>query len=511
MIIDSSQSISQMSHSTEDSDILVFNIQGLNSDPEKENAPDSLAKDQIDGNDKIWKAEVSAPSIENDERINVNLEPIQTEIQKEFVLKGDDDHEVEEASPNIVNDATQVLFGIGDKIINGISTCKTDPKLTKNAESCGVEREVMLDALEPETHSDGSSVLPKSESKNASLLHTQPSSLKDPQKPFSLIQTPDIQSSMQFGPFIRERYVSGRIDSREHGRIPEVQISIQEDTNIEFHDSIESEASSAKGNAIQNDVTGYERLLPSKNGDDYNEVTTDRAAEIIDDDFRVSGITRYVEVTTRQDILSDTQELSTTCSSMETHESESIPVSAVLLKSVGPLCPTTSRQHVETQHASTEHPFLSSESSALSIPPSSSITTDSVEYECIEPSKSSPTLPSGKDLKRKIPPIDSTCSEATQPQGKEALFAELKAIKIASITARNTAIEADIASKFSRLQEINKELKAPAIDTVKHHIKLLHDYNDIRDIGQGLIGMIAEQRGVRIGDLYEEFGVGLQD
>lgn len=51
----------------------------------------------------------------------------------------------------------------------------------------------------------------------------------------------------------------------------------------------------------------------------------------------------------------------------------------------------------------------------------------------------------------------------------------------------------------------------PAAETVKQHIKLLHDYNDIRDIGQGLIGMIADNRGVRIGEIYGEFGVGFKD
>lgn len=51
----------------------------------------------------------------------------------------------------------------------------------------------------------------------------------------------------------------------------------------------------------------------------------------------------------------------------------------------------------------------------------------------------------------------------------------------------------------------------PAEETVKKHITLLHDYNDIRDVGQGLIGMIADNRGVRIGELYDEFGVDLKD
>ncbi len=51
----------------------------------------------------------------------------------------------------------------------------------------------------------------------------------------------------------------------------------------------------------------------------------------------------------------------------------------------------------------------------------------------------------------------------------------------------------------------------PAAETVKTHIKLLHDYNDIKDVGQALIGMIADNRGVRIGELYKEFGVDLKD
>lgn len=44
--------------------------------------------------------------------------------------------------------------------------------------------------------------------------------------------------------------------------------------------------------------------------------------------------------------------------------------------------------------------------------------------------------------------------------------------------------------------------------TLKRHIMLLHDYNEIKDIGTGIIGIIADQRGVRIVDVMEELGVG---
>ena len=47
--------------------------------------------------------------------------------------------------------------------------------------------------------------------------------------------------------------------------------------------------------------------------------------------------------------------------------------------------------------------------------------------------------------------------------------------------------------------------------TVKAHIKLLHDYNEIRDVGQGLMGIIADNRGVRVRDVYRDFDVGEGD
>ncbi|WEW56632.1 hypothetical protein PRK78_002080 [Emydomyces testavorans] len=46
---------------------------------------------------------------------------------------------------------------------------------------------------------------------------------------------------------------------------------------------------------------------------------------------------------------------------------------------------------------------------------------------------------------------------------------------------------------------------------VKRHIRLLHEYNEIKDVGQGLLGLIAEGRGVRYVDVQREFGVGGSD
>lgn len=56
-----------------------------------------------------------------------------------------------------------------------------------------------------------------------------------------------------------------------------------------------------------------------------------------------------------------------------------------------------------------------------------------------------------------------------------------------------------------------KQALATANAVIKEHISLLHGYNEIKDIGQGLLGMVAEKRGVRVKDIMEEFGVGIND
>ncbi|KAJ5193815.1 DNA repair protein Swi5 [Penicillium cf. griseofulvum] len=47
--------------------------------------------------------------------------------------------------------------------------------------------------------------------------------------------------------------------------------------------------------------------------------------------------------------------------------------------------------------------------------------------------------------------------------------------------------------------------------TCSRYVELLHEYNDIKDVGQGLMGIIAEARGVRQVEVEKEFGVAEED
>jgi len=55
-------------------------------------------------------------------------------------------------------------------------------------------------------------------------------------------------------------------------------------------------------------------------------------------------------------------------------------------------------------------------------------------------------------------------------------------------------------------QDIDAALST-ARSAIRDRIALLTKYNDIKDIGQGLMGLIAEQRGCRVVDVMESLGV----
>ncbi|KAB5576114.1 Swi5-domain-containing protein [Coniochaeta sp. 2T2.1] len=72
--------------------------------------------------------------------------------------------------------------------------------------------------------------------------------------------------------------------------------------------------------------------------------------------------------------------------------------------------------------------------------------------------------------------------------------------------------------QLSRLAELIGVMESSALsgspaETVHDHIQLLGQYNDAKDIAQQLIGLIADNRGVPVGTLYQhdQYGVGPED
>ena len=90
--------------------------------------------------------------------------------------------------------------------------------------------------------------------------------------------------------------------------------------------------------------------------------------------------------------------------------------------------------------------------------------------------------------------------------------------KLSDLQARRSALveEAKLPSGLGMPADWSEEQKTKqaltsANEVIKEHIKLLHKYNEIKDIGQGLMGLIADKRGVRIANVMEDFEMGEKD
>jgi len=84
-------------------------------------------------------------------------------------------------------------------------------------------------------------------------------------------------------------------------------------------------------------------------------------------------------------------------------------------------------------------------------------------------------------------------SEVTVPDLKKELE---------TLQAKQKQIETDV-----------KELEACGYkeSELQTHIEKLHEYNEIKDVGQMVLGRIASIKGVQTKDLYEEYGLNLDD
>ncbi|XP_063067453.1 DNA repair protein SWI5 homolog [Engraulis encrasicolus] len=65
---------------------------------------------------------------------------------------------------------------------------------------------------------------------------------------------------------------------------------------------------------------------------------------------------------------------------------------------------------------------------------------------------------------------------------------------------------AELDSQIAQLQN-----EGMNIEELDEHIELLHEYNDIKDAAQTLLGQLARVRGVTTAELYSQFGLELED
>ncbi|XP_074911554.1 DNA repair protein SWI5 homolog [Buteo buteo] len=95
----------------------------------------------------------------------------------------------------------------------------------------------------------------------------------------------------------------------------------------------------------------------------------------------------------------------------------------------------------------------------------------------------------------KLIPSPRSC----QPNGTntEALQYEIKELK-----QKDLALDQEIAQLLS---------EGYSLEELEKHISLLHEYNDIKDAGQMLLGKLAVIRGVTTKQLYPEYDLELSD
>ncbi|KAF1974655.1 hypothetical protein BU23DRAFT_567451 [Bimuria novae-zelandiae CBS 107.79] len=178
---------------------------------------------------------------------------------------------------------------------------------------------------------------------------------------------------------------------------------------------------------------------------------------------------------------------------------------------------TTSRDGVEALHNTSMYAKVLTGEETISVKgqPDSSATNTAT---CPEPSQDARSF-------AHAPSSATSTHEDTQPapakSAQEITLAELKAQR-ASLIASLAALpsirgliaqskDSCATSQPTNTKPTESEILAAAHKLNKKHIKLLHEYNEMKDVGQGLMGLIADQRGVRIVEVQDEFGIDTQD
>lgn len=113
-------------------------------------------------------------------------------------------------------------------------------------------------------------------------------------------------------------------------------------------------------------------------------------------------------------------------------------------------------------------------------------------------------------------PISTPPSTAPPPRPASPIAHTLpskRALKAAALAQKIAHLEAELASIKAQQEEVLKQLPegTDPDKVVKGHIHRLHVYNETKDVAMGLVGLVAVNRGVGVGEILEEFGVDGKD
>ncbi|XP_005104966.1 DNA repair protein SWI5 homolog isoform X2 [Aplysia californica] len=94
-------------------------------------------------------------------------------------------------------------------------------------------------------------------------------------------------------------------------------------------------------------------------------------------------------------------------------------------------------------------------------------------------------------------PLTKACSQREAPSSASEAKQQIEHLK----------------KKLQETKEDITELESRGLreSELQTHIEKLHEYNEIKDIGQMLLGRIAVLEGVQTKDLYEKYGLNLND
>jgi hypothetical protein len=99
---------------------------------------------------------------------------------------------------------------------------------------------------------------------------------------------------------------------------------------------------------------------------------------------------------------------------------------------------------------------------------------------------------------------------ATKTSTLSSTLSDLRTQKATLVSTSTLPSGLSILDSWSEEEKTASALSTANV-VIKEHITLLHRYNEIKDIAQGLMGLIAEGRGVRVKVVMEEFGMGEGD